>query len=144
MQPGRTCTVSMGRLAKNGTNWMLRFDIARARSEAVHVNTREDACKGSPEVDPFMYSSALESYSETRPVLHRAGRPALQFPTLAVCAVNEPSRFGSVGGFQQLWIPLELLADAVGDVAQVVGFGQPAGILDRSCSGRVGSRPSAV
>jgi len=24
---------------KNGTNWTLRFDIARARSEAVHVNT---------------------------------------------------------------------------------------------------------
>src|SRR5664279_4586005 len=39
MQPGRTYTVSTGGLAKNGTNWMLHFDIARARSEAVHVNT---------------------------------------------------------------------------------------------------------
>ena len=39
MQPGRTYTLSTGGLAKNGTNWMLHFDIARARSEAVHVNT---------------------------------------------------------------------------------------------------------
>ena len=48
---------------------------------------------------------------------------ALQFPTLAVSAVNETLRFRSVGGFQQLWIPPKLLADAVGDIAQVVGFG---------------------
>ncbi len=39
MQPGRTYTLSTGSLARNGTNWMLKFDIARARSEAVHVNT---------------------------------------------------------------------------------------------------------
>lgn len=39
LQPGRTYTVRTGDLARNGTNWTLRFDIARARSEAVHVNT---------------------------------------------------------------------------------------------------------
>ncbi len=39
MQPGRTYAVSTGGLAKNGTNWVLKFDLALARSEAVHVNT---------------------------------------------------------------------------------------------------------
>jgi len=28
-----------GRMAANGTEWKLRFDVAKARSEAVHVNT---------------------------------------------------------------------------------------------------------
>ena len=39
MQPGRTYTVNTGPLAKNGREWTLQFDTARARSEAVHVNT---------------------------------------------------------------------------------------------------------
>lgn len=39
MQPGRTYSVNTGSLAQNGTNWTINFDIARARSEAVHVNT---------------------------------------------------------------------------------------------------------
>lgn len=39
MQEGRTYTVSTGGLARNGTNWTIKFDIAHARSEAVHVNT---------------------------------------------------------------------------------------------------------
>ena len=39
LQPGRTYTVNPGGLAGNETNATLRFDIARSRSEAVHVNT---------------------------------------------------------------------------------------------------------
>jgi hypothetical protein len=39
MQEGRTYTVDTGSLARNGTHWTLKFDMAHARSEAVHVNT---------------------------------------------------------------------------------------------------------
>jgi len=39
MQPGWTYTVNTGDLGKNGRDWTLKFDIAKARSEAVHVNT---------------------------------------------------------------------------------------------------------
>ena len=39
MQPGQTYTVDTGNLAKNGRKWTLKFDTAKARSEAVHVNT---------------------------------------------------------------------------------------------------------
>jgi hypothetical protein len=39
MQPGGTYTVSTGALARNGREWTLTFDAAKARSEAVHVNT---------------------------------------------------------------------------------------------------------
>jgi hypothetical protein len=39
MQPGKTYTLNTGNLAKNGKEWSLRFDIAKARSEAIHVNT---------------------------------------------------------------------------------------------------------
>ena len=39
MQPGKTYTIKTGSLAKNGSEWKLAFDLATARSEAVHVNT---------------------------------------------------------------------------------------------------------
>ena len=39
MMPGMTYVVRTGGLAANGTEWKLTFDVAKARSEAVHVNT---------------------------------------------------------------------------------------------------------
>ncbi|GAB4452613.1 MAG: hypothetical protein OHK0029_03840 [Armatimonadaceae bacterium] len=39
MQPGRTYTIETGSLAKNGRQHKLTFDLNKARSEAVHVNT---------------------------------------------------------------------------------------------------------
>ncbi|MCU0916102.1 MAG: hypothetical protein MUC88_16290, partial [Planctomycetes bacterium] len=39
MQPGQTYAVNTGPLAKNGREWTLRFDSAKVRSEAIHVNT---------------------------------------------------------------------------------------------------------
>ncbi len=39
MQPGKTYTLRTGNLAKNGREWKLTYDLARSRSEAVHVNT---------------------------------------------------------------------------------------------------------
>ena len=38
MKPGKTYIVNSGSLAKNGRKWVLKYDIAKARSEAVHVN----------------------------------------------------------------------------------------------------------
>ncbi len=39
MQVGKTYRIETGSLAANGNRWTLRFDPARLRSEAVHVNT---------------------------------------------------------------------------------------------------------
>lgn len=39
MQSGRTYVVETGGLASNGREWKLTYDVARVRSEAVHVNT---------------------------------------------------------------------------------------------------------
>lgn len=39
MRPGATYVVRTGALAANGSEWKLTFDEARARSEAIHVNT---------------------------------------------------------------------------------------------------------
>ena len=39
MKPGKTYAIGTGALAENGRQWKLTFDITRARSEAVHVNT---------------------------------------------------------------------------------------------------------
>ena len=44
-------------------------------------------------------------------------------------------------------VPLELLADAVGDVAQVIGLGEPAGVLEvagRRRAGLAGVNPLGV
>ncbi len=54
MQPGRSYRLSTGYLARNGTNWTLTFDIARARSEAVHVNTL-GYVPGAPEKYGYVY-----------------------------------------------------------------------------------------
>lgn len=39
MKAGKTYVIRTGSLAANGREWKLTFDIAKARSEAVHVNT---------------------------------------------------------------------------------------------------------
>jgi endoglucanase len=39
MQVGKTYTLSTGNLAKNKNTWQVVFDVAKTRSEAVHVNT---------------------------------------------------------------------------------------------------------
>jgi len=54
MQEGRTYTVGTGGLARNGTNWTLKFDLAHARSEAVHVNTL-GYVPGAPEKYAYVY-----------------------------------------------------------------------------------------
>jgi hypothetical protein len=54
MQPGRTYVVNTGDMARNGTNWTLTFDIAHARSEAVHVNTL-GYVPGAPEKYGYVY-----------------------------------------------------------------------------------------
>ena len=38
MLRGKSYTVNTGRLAANGRRWTLKFDEAKSRSEAVHVN----------------------------------------------------------------------------------------------------------
>lgn len=38
MQPGKTYVLNTGSLAKNGSQWTMKFDAATARSEAIHVN----------------------------------------------------------------------------------------------------------
>ncbi len=39
MKSGKTYLVRTGKLAANGSQWKLTFDVAKARTEAVHVNT---------------------------------------------------------------------------------------------------------
>lgn len=39
MKPGKTYTIRTGNVAQNGREWKLTYDLARSRSEAVHVNT---------------------------------------------------------------------------------------------------------
>ncbi len=38
-------------------------------------------------------------------------------------------RIGTVCGFHRLGVPDQFLASAIGDIAQMIRFGQPAGIL---------------
>lgn len=53
-----------------------------------------------------------------------------QFPVLAVSASNEGLGIGSIGGPHRLGIPMEFLGGAEGDVAELVGLGQQAGVLE--------------
>ena len=71
----------------------------------------------------------------------------MQCPSLAILAADERVGLGGVGGGELDGVPLELLAGAVGDVAQVVGLGQPAGVLEvagRRRAGLAGVDPLGV
>src|SRR5690606_18150798 len=81
----------------------------------------------------------------------RPGRPigggAAERPAVAVVAAEEGLGLGGVGGAHGVGVPLDLAADAVGDVAQVVGLGQPAGVLEvraRRLAGLAGVDPLGV
>ncbi len=53
-----------------------------------------------------------------------------QLPALAVFTAYERLGIGSIGGTHRLGIPMEFLAGAVGDVAEVVGLCQQTGVLE--------------
>ena len=58
------------------------------------------------------------------------GRRLAEFPTLAVLAFDVPLGIGSVGSSHLFYIPLDLLARAIRDIAEVVGFGQQTGVFE--------------
>src|SRR5438309_12097115 len=55
---------------------------------------------------------------------------ASQLPTLAVSTPDDRVGFGGVGAAQVGGVPFELLAQAESDVAEVIGFGKPAGVFE--------------
>src|SRR5438067_2386610 len=70
---------------------------------------------------------STRSLSDTGPLLESID---LQFPPLAVLAVDQRVGFGAVGGAELVGVPGDLLADAIGHVPQVIGLGEPARILE--------------
>ena len=52
-----------------------------------------------------------------------------EFPTLAVISLNELLGIGSIGGAHLFCIPLDFLARAIRDVAEVVGLSEQTGIF---------------
>src|SRR5277367_3528141 len=66
-------------------------------------------------------------------------RPALaQCPTFAVIAADQRLGLRCVGGIQLGRVPLELFADAVSHVPEVVCLGQPTRILEVAGRGSAG------
>src|SRR5437879_6044807 len=53
-----------------------------------------------------------------------------QRPALAVLAADVGLGLGGIRVAEPLRVPLQLLAGAVGDIAQVVGLGQPARVVE--------------
>src|SRR4051812_42291692 len=80
----------------------------------------------------FMHVSSKKKWSTgRRPALHSTSPRVLrQHPPLAVLAADERVRLRGVAGLHAFGVPLQLLARAVGHVAEVVGLGQPAGVLE--------------
>src|SRR5438874_892199 len=62
----------------------------------------------------------------------------LQFPAFAVSPVDKSIRFRCVLSLQFFRIPLELLAGAERYVAEVIRFGEPAGIFKIGAGGPPG------
>src|SRR5207302_1816616 len=59
----------------------------------------------------------------------KAAKKILEFPTFAVFAAEEAVGFGRVAGAHVFRVPFQLLAGAVGDVAEVVRLREPAGVF---------------
>jgi len=53
-----------------------------------------------------------------------------QLPAFAIAAGNETVCLGSVCGLHFRYVPNELFPTPVGDIAEVVCFGQPAGVFE--------------
>jgi hypothetical protein len=64
-----------------------------------------------------------------KPIFYRGGHLLTQLPSCTVFTMDKLFRIGTVGGFHRLCVPDEFLASAVGDIAKMVRFGQPARIL---------------
>ena len=60
----------------------------------------------------------------------------IQFPSWAVTALNELIRLRSIGGLQVHWIPLELLANAIGDISQRQRLRQGSRVAERHFGSR--------
>src|SRR4051794_28004471 len=70
---------------------------------------------------------------------HTRGKTASgQRPSLAVLAADERIGLGGVPGGEPDGVPFELLAGAVGDVAEVVRLGEPARVFEVAQRGRAG------
>src|SRR5690348_5757572 len=70
--------------------------------------------------------------------------PSPQRPSLAVLPPEEALRLRGVADAQGLRVPLDPLAGAVGDVAEVVGLGEPAAVAEvarRRRAGLAGAQP---
>src|SRR6185436_8685700 len=80
---------------------------------------------------PRYFAVALFACCPLKPGLQRLERPAF-----AVRAANKFVGFGSVFRAKFFRVPLQSLADAIGDVAEMIGFGQPAGVLEVGAGGR--------
>ncbi len=97
-------------------------------------------------------TTSLVEYVSPRSSTSRTGwkpvpRSRVQLPPLAVRPADERVGLGGVGRLHLRRVPLELLADAVGDVAQVVRLGQPAGVFEvgrRLPAGLAGLDPLGV
>src|SRR5579883_2136738 len=59
-------------------------------------------------------------------------------PALAVFAMEERLGLGGIGGIELGGVPLQRLAGAVGDIAQVVGLGEPARVVEVAGCRRAG------
>src|SRR5262249_52627637 len=55
--------------------------------------------------------------------------PSLQHPTLAIRSPDEGGGFGRIGAAEVGGVPFDFLAQTEGDVAQMVGLGEPAGVF---------------
>ena len=66
------------------------------------------------------------------------GNPLRQLPRYPVFAADELIRFRRVLGFHVCRVPLQLFARAVCDVTQMVGFGEPARVLEVARGGFAG------
>ncbi len=74
-------------------------------------------------------------------------RSSRQFPTRAIVAADESVGGGAIGGPHVRRVPFQADAAAKGDVAQMVGFGQPAGVIEvAGCrlAGLAGREPLGV
>ena len=58
-----------------------------------------------------------------------------QLPSFSVFAADEFVGVGGVG-FEGLWVPINFVTEAIGDVAEVIGFGEWAGVIEGTSGGR--------
>src|SRR6188472_3875312 len=76
------------------------------------------------------YQRIFSNGRDGSPILRVWLRQFLQVPPLSIFPFDEFVRLGSIRALEQGGVPLNLLADAIGDVAEVVRLRQPAGVLE--------------